>query len=963
MFNTPDPKPDFPKMEEEILAWWKEKNILDKSIDQRPESNSKTFYDGPITANGNPHYGHMLTFAMKDIIPRYWSMKGFKVKRSLGWDCQGLPVEFEVEKNLGFTEKGDIEKYGIEKFNQKCRALVLKFRGDIVELEEKMGRLTNKDEEFATMDPDYIESVWWSLKELHEKGHMYEGFKVVPFSTRAGTSLSNAEVALGGYKPFVDPAITVEFELKDEPNTYILAWTTTPWTIPANLGLAIGEKIKYVKVKSLDANNTYIVAEELVEKVFGDDEHKIVGKIKASELLGKEYIPPFDFFVKRKNVHQIFYGDFVTTESGTGIVHLAPYGIEDNEVFQRENIESFDMLDDQGDFNNLISVYEGLHYRDANSKIKEDLKEKDLLFAEEDYEHDMPMCWRTNTPLIYKPITSWYISMSKLRKELVENNDKINWVPSHFKNGRFGNWLAEIKDWGISRLRYWGTPLPIWKSESGKVRMIGSFEELEELSGVKLKDPHRPFVDDITFKLEGETYMRIPDVLDVWYDSGSMPFARFHYPFENKDLFSKKFPAQYIAEGVDQSRGWFYSLHAIGTALFDGPAFENVVVNGTITDDNGAKLSKSKKNYGPPGELIAKHGADAIRMNFFSSPISAAEDSAITDKTVRLQAQEYMLPLWNTLKYLITYANIHSWSPSKDLLQGELDTSNKMDEWILEILNETVGTLTKHFDSYDFPRTGRGLKEFITNVSKWYIRRSRDRFASGDEAALSTLYFVLIQLSKLSAPITPHVSETIYKTLVSEQFDDQPESVHLTDYPESNGNDSPDLLWSMKFVRMAAELGQSLRTTEGIKVRQPLAKLEVVSGTEFEDWMKDLVKAELNVREVQVVDEISKNSTIKQAKDNKYDLEIGLHTGLTPELKEAGLVREIIRAIQALRKESGFNMGDQVTITYSTEPELQKVIEDNLDEIIESVSATSLQPGSGSNTKKINGTGLSISIG
>ncbi|MDQ7020351.1 MAG: isoleucine--tRNA ligase [Candidatus Dojkabacteria bacterium] len=645
MFNKPNPRQDFHELEKDILNWWKENNVLEKSIEQRPDDNIKTFYDGPITANGEPHTGHMLTFSLKDIIPRYWSMQGYKVSRSLGWDCHGIPVEYEIEKKLGFKEKKDIEKYGIKEFNQLCKESVIKYQKNIIELEEAVGRLTNGKEEYATMDSKFIESVWWSLKELFEKGHLYEGFKVVPYSTRAGTTLSNAEVALGGYKPFVDPAITVKFQLKDEESTFVLAWTTTPWTIPTNLGLAINPKIKYVKVKGDNEDETYICAKDCLEFVFKDAEYKILEEVDSSTLLGKEYNPPFDFFKGRKNSHKIFAADYVSTESGTGIVHLAPYGAEDNDVFMKEDIESFDVLDDQGDFTEEITPYAGMFYRKANKYIIKDLEEMGRLWRHEDYEHDMPMCWRTKTPLIYKPITSWYVGMSKVRTELVENNNKINWIPAHAREGRFGNWLSEIKDWAISRKRYWGTPLPVWKSESGKTKVIGSFEELEELSGVKLEDPHRPFVDEVTFELDGETYTRITDVIDVWYDSGAMPFARFHYPFENKEKFEKKFPAEYIAEGIDQTRGWFYTLHAEGTVLFNSPAFKNVIINGTITDDKGRKLSKSLGNYTPPMPLIEQHGADSIRLNFYDSPLMYGEDSAVTDKTIKANKQETILPL------------------------------------------------------------------------------------------------------------------------------------------------------------------------------------------------------------------------------------------------------------------------------------------------------------------------------
>jgi len=949
MFTAPDAKPKFAEMEEVVLKWWKEQNILEKSIQGRDIENSKTFYDGPITANGKPHYGHVMTFAVKDIIPRYWTMKGYRVDRSLGWDCQGIPVEYEVEKELGFTEKKDIEEFGIAKFNQLCRESVTKFRSNIVEMEERMGRLTNADEEYATMDSWYIESVWWSLSQLYEKDLLYEGFKVVPYSTRAGTSLSNAEVALGGYEPFTDPAITVEFPLDEDPTTMVLAWTTTPWTMPGNLGLAVGEDMTYVKVKSNDPKKTYVLAKDLLDEVFGDDPYEVVEEFKGKKLVGKKYLPPFDSYKGHKNAHQIYAADFVTTDSGTGIVHLAPYGAEDNELFQEVGIESFDYLDDQGDFTNAVAEYEGQNYRDANPKIMKDLEEKDRLFASGEYTHDMPMCWRTKTPLIYKPITSWYIAMSTLRKQLLENNDKVTWVPEHVKEGRFGNWLAEIKDWGISRLRYWGTPLPVWKSDSGKVKMISSFDELEKLSGVKIDDPHRPYVDEISFEIDGEEYNRVPDVIDVWYDSGSMPFARFHYPFENKEKFKQKFPADFIGESMDQTRGWFYSLMAISTALLEDTSFKAVIVNGMTLDDEGRKQSKSSKNYEPPGELIDKLGADALRMNYFSSPITMGENTTISEKTVKVHVQEFLLPLWNSFKYLVTYANIHEWESTESLVGDKLPkVEGELDIWILTKLQETIELVTDGMEQYKLPRASRPLYEFLNELSKWYIRRSRDRFAAGDPDALQTLYYCLVQFAKLAAPFTPFVTEGMYQTLVAELFKEQPESIHLCDYPIADKKfleKHQQNLVSMKLVREIVELGQSTRATEGIKVRQPLQWVEFEASAELEAWATALVAAELNVGDVRQVDKLTDSKSVVVS-ESPSGVRTGTETELTPELVEAGLVREITRTIQAQRKKQGFAMGEKVKVVFDADDKvIAETVENNMDEIKETVSATEIKPG------------------
>lgn len=988
MFNKPEPKPDFNQLELALLAWWKQQNVLDKSIDQRPESNSRTFYDGPITANGAPHNGHLLTFAMKDVIPRYWTMQGFRVERSLGWDCQGIPVEYEVEKKLGFKEKKDIVKYGVAKFNQLCRESVLEFRGQIIELEERVGRLTNDREEYYTMDAKFIESVWWSLKELYDKGLLYEGFKVVPYSTRAGTSLSNAEVALGGYKVMKDPAITVEFPLKNDPTTILLAWTTTPWTMPGNLGLAVSKKIKYVKVKGSVPENTYVVAKDLLESVFKEDKYEVVGEVDIKDLVGQEYIPPFDYYLGRKNAHKVYEADYVTADSGTGIVHLAPYGAEDNEIFQKVGIQSFDYLDEQGDFTKDIPEYAGLNYRVANDKIIEDLQKKDRLFRSEEYEHEMPMCWRTNTPLIYKPITSWYIAMSTLRSELVANNNKIHWTPEHIKEGRFGNWLAEIKDWGISRLRYWGTPLPVWKSESGKVKIFGSFAEIEEVSGVKIDDPHRPFVDEITFELDGEIYKRIPDVIDVWYDSGAMPFARLHYPFENKDKFSQKFPAQYIAESIDQTRGWFYSLHAIATALFEKEAFENVIVSGFTLDDNGVKQSKSKKNYEPPNTMLSKFGADAVRLSYFGSPISAGEDATVSETTTKMQIQGFLLPLWNIYSYLTTYANLHNWEPRKELAYNKRnewndeypwdhisfeDVTSDLDAWILCKLQNTIGEVTTALDSYEIPKATRSLQNLLEETSKWYIRRSRDRFAAGEVAAIETLYYVLIELCKLAAPLVPFITEHIYQELVGSQISDLPESIHLCDYPvvdpaflEEYGQN----LGEMEVVRAICDLGQNLRTTLGLKVRQPLESVHVqfnladnLVGISLTDWMQDLIAAELNVQSVAEVPTVSETETVKVAENTSLGIKVGLETKISPELQERGLLRDIVRAIQSQRKAAGLQMGEMALVTYSvSEPKLEEVINKYKQEILDTVSAKTITSGVAEAKQKVGEWELGLKI-
>lgn len=944
MFKTLNPKPNFDEIELAVLDLWRNKDVLSKSINQRPDSNIRTFYDGPITANGEAHYGHVLTFAMKDVFPRFWSMQGFKVSRSMGWDCQGLPVEIEVEKLQGIKQKSEIEELGIAKFNELCRNLVEEKRPAILELEERIGRLVNSEEEYATMDADYIESVWWSLKELYEKGLLYEGFKVVPYSTKAGTSLSNAEVGLGGYKSFVDPAVTVKFPLKENPGVSLLAWTTTPWTLPGNLGLAVGENITYSRAKLEGETEEFIVAQELLNTVFKDREFVVLDSFSGQSLIGKEYLPPFEYYRGRQNAHKIYAGSHVTTESGTGIVHLAPYGAEDNDIFMQVGIESFDYLNEEGEFKSEISEYAGQFYRQANKNIIADLTEKRLMFKHEDYEHELPICWRTGVPLIYKPILSWYVAVTKIKAQLIAENDKVNWHPEHFKNGRFGNWLQDLKDWGISRSRYWGTPLPVWKSTSGKVKLIGSFAELKELSGVQVSDPHRPYVDDIKFTIDGDEYTRVLDVIDVWYDSGSMPFARFHYPFENKEKFEAKFPAEYIAEGIDQTRGWFYSLLAVNTALFGKAPYKNVVVNGTATDEQGAKLSKSKKNYSSPSAMIKNLGADSVRAYFASTPISYGEDTAVTEDKVRLTAQELTLSLYNSVSYLITYANLHNFEPEADLAQNNrlhfgddhpwnhipfADVANELDAWLLVLLQQTIGEVTLQLEKFNQPKAMQAIQKFVNEISKWYIRRSRNRFASGDLRAISTLYYCVIELCKLLAPIMPFLTEHFYQILAAEMHTDLPESIHLTDYPVVDLKfltEYQKLIPEMELTRVICELGKNIRSTNGLKVRQPLRTMHIqfslndnMAGIALNRWMEDLIRDELNVKDVSEVPAITDKDGWFVIENSAIGIKIALDSNLDQELIAEGNIREFVRNIQGLRKEMGMALGEKVKLSFFTQ--------------------------------------------
>lgn len=923
--------PNFPQAEEKILQYWKEKEILKKSIESKPKEKSFTFYDGPITANNKPHYGHVLTMVIKDVIPRYKTMKGFRVERSLGWDCQGIPVEYEVEKALGFEQKGDIEKFGIEKFNNLCRESVKKYQEEIRNLTQRMGRWVNSEEEYATMDPQYIESVWWSLKELYSKGLLYEGYKVVPYSTRAGSTLSNSEVALGGYETVTDPAVIVKLKLK-ESNTYLLIWTTTPWTLPGNLLVAVGKDFEYVEVDY--KGKRYIVGKDLVESIFKDG-YEIVRTFKGSELIGKEYEPLYPYYSEKvkEGAFKVVHADHVTLEDGTGLVHQAPYGEQDFVLMTDMGIGMFDYLDDAGNMKEEITQFSGMFYKKANRYIMEDLEKRNLLFTYYDYEHQMPMCWRTHTPLIYKPIKSWYVKVTQIKDMLVKENKEIGWIPKHVKEGRFGNWLEEARDWALSRNRYWGTPLPIWVCDNcGEKDVIGSYEEMKEKAGVDLLDPHKPFVDEVIYSCEcGGTKKRVNDVIDVWYDSGSMPFARFHYPFENKEKFESKYPAEFIAEGVDQTRGWFYTLHVLGIALFNQKAFRNVVVNGMALAPDGTKMSKSKRNYPEVNTVIDSMGADALRLYFSSSPIVHGEEVIFNEKFVKEITSLVLLPYWNCIKYFLNYKEQFN----LEYTQNQ-KSENIMDRWIVSKLNQTVRDVTKYMDEYRLQSATKHIFELIDVLSKWYIRRSRERFVVGDKQALGTLGYVLLEISKLLAPFAPYICESAYLTLMPQGK----ESVHLEEYPAFNKEDfDEELLNEMEIVKAVCSIGLNIRDENKLKVRQPLSKAYIPI---LDPKMQEIVKGELNVKEVEYSKSLVEGEGISSL--SNASVFVSLDIRVSEELKEEGVLNEILRGLQVARKESGCEVGELISLRYETQDEyISKLIEKYLESIKKSIYIKEIQ--------------------
>ena len=931
-------------LEREILDYWAKNKIFEK-VNSKNVKKEWVYYDGPITANGNPHYGHALTWTVKDVIPRYYSMKGNFVSRNIGWDCQGILVEYEIEKNLGFTHKSQIEKMGVDKFNTLCKNSVLEKREKMVEYEKRMGRWLDPNDEYSTMDRNYIESMWWSLKELYSKGLLYEGYKVVAYSPRTGMTLSTHEVAEGGYKDVEDFAVTLKFKLKNEQNTYILAWTTTPWTLPGYLLLAIGKKINYVKVFYKD--NYYILANSRLEEVFKGKLYKIISGVKPMELVGLEYEPLYNYYEYKRaeGCFKIIYADHVNTNDGTGVVHLAPYGEEDFNVFMSLKIGVFDYLNETCEFTSEIPELDGMFYKKANTQIIDTLRSKNLIFNVEKYVHSMPMDYRSKTPLIYKPIKSWYLNIDKIKPKLVEEANKINFVPREMGKSRFVPWVKNARDWSLSRLRFWGTPLPIWVNEKGEKIIIGSFKELEDLSGKKLGnnfDPHKPFVDNITIKNKDGVFRRVPEVVDVWYDSGSMPFARYHYPFENNELFKKRFPAEFISEADDQVRLWFYTMFVLGVALFNKAPFKNVVVLGMLGDEKGKKMSKSSGNYPPIEEIFTSYGSDMLRYFLLTSPVARGEATAFSYKALDETKKEFFTTLWNSLRYYLTYASLHNFDPTTDF-----DTANEniLDKWAKTRLNKLVENVDTYLGKYEVMFAAREFAPFVQDISTWYIRRSRDRLASGDKKALYVLYTVLNTLCMLLAPFMPLLAEKIYLLINIKQ---NSTSVHLQDFPlVNNFYTKYSILQKMDLVRQICSLGNSIRKEKNISTRQPLSKLKIKFNkskpVKINADLVDLIKDELNVKEVQIITRIdNKAGFVSRQEKNIY---VSLDTRVTDSLLLEGEARNIIREVQAMRKDSSLSISQKIELVLQNTELADKVLNIYIDYIKAKVNATKISLG------------------
>jgi isoleucyl-tRNA synthetase len=995
-------------LEEEVLAGWVEKHIFERSVSQRDGAEEYVFYDGPPFATGLPHFGHFVPSTIKDIIPRYMTMKGKKVERRFGWDCHGLPVENLIEKELGLNSKTDIEKYGVAAFNDACKASVLRYTDEWRTVITRLGRWVDFDHDYKTMDNDYMESIWWVVKSLWEKGLLYEGYYILPYCPRCSTVLSNHELNLGGYQNVHDPAITVRFQVKSivkgsgaaadsavaglltnpEVPTYILAWTTTPWTLPSNLALTLGPDIDYVIIQDNHDEARYLLAEARLSAYYKTpDDYTVLLRATGAHLIGIEYEPLFPYFkdAAEQNAFCTYPGDFVTTDDGTGVVHTAPgFGEDDQRVLKGTGIPVICPVDAECRFTDEVPDYAGLFVKDADKPIMERLKNEGKLVKRDQILHAYPHCWRCGSPLIYRAVASWFVNVTKIKQDMLDANYQIHWVPEHIKAGRFGKWLEGARDWAISRNRYWGNPLPIWRcAECGKVLCMGSRAELKEYSGQEPQDLHKQFVDAITFPCGcGGMMRRVPEVLDCWFESGAMPYAQNHYPFENKSFFEKHFPADFINEGLDQTRGWFYTLTVLAAALFRKPAFRNCIVSGLVLAADGKKMSKSLNNYSDPMEVVNTFGADALRLFLIHSAVVKADDLRFSDEGVKDVMKSILLPLWNAYSFFVTYANIDEVSPQS----APVNPSNPLDKWILSTVETMVAQVSAALDAYDLSRAVDPIVDFIDLLNNWYIRRSRRRFwrSENDSDKLEgygTLYDVLKTLITVAAPFMPFMTDAIWSNLRS---DDDPDSIHLASYPRPREERRDERLeYKMTVTKHAVSMGRALRSTHNVKVRQPLKTVELVTRDGEEKKvlleMEDIIREELNVKQVIFQDneedlveyEVKANFRVlgkELGKDmkaaaeriaalkhneiqglldgavlsidvegrsvditaakldirriekanlkvlNEGTLTIGLDTEITAELSLEGDVRDLIRGVQTLRKESGFAVTDRITL-------------------------------------------------
>lgn len=932
--NKLDAKMDLPQIEKKILAFWQKEKIFEKTLELRKNAEIYSFYDGPPFATGTPHYGHIVASTIKDIIPRFYSMMGFNVPRVWGWDCHGLPIENIAEKELGIKNKKDIEAMGVDKFNEFCRSKVLEYTEEWKTVIKRLGRWADMDNAYKTMDKDYMESVWWVFKQLYDRGLIYEDYRSMHICPRCQTTLSQSEVA-EGYREIKDLSLIAKFRDQSEEDLYYLAWTTTPWTLIGNVALAVGSEIEYVKisVKTEKGIEKYILAKSLLDKTFANEEYEILEEFKGKELVGKKYIPliPYEYESWQNNISKeaqngyqnfengwrIVSAEFVSTDEGVGIVHVAPaYGEDDLNLSKKEKLPfvqhvSMDGIikDGHGDFSGL-SVKPVDDVQATDVEVIKYLAQKNLILKKEQYAHAYPHCWRCDTPLLNYATSSWFVNITKIKNQLLNNAEMIKWSPSHIKLGRFGKWLDGARDWSISRQRYWASVIPIWKCECGEIRVIGSVDELQSLCGCEVSDLHKHHLDQIEFSCNKcqEKMHRIPDVLDTWFDSGSMPYAQLHYPFEQNDYFEKTFPADFIGEGVDQTRAWFYYLHVISTAIFNKPAFKNVLVNGIVLALDGKKMSKRLQNYPDPALIFDKYGADVLRYYIASSPVVSAENLNFNEKEIAQLSRGVFRMIWNSFYFYQMYAEIDNWRG--DFRKYNL-SDNILDRWIISETENLNDKLINHMNEYDLLKSTRLFGDFIDNLSNWYIRRSRKRFWKSEndqdkEMAYSTLNYVLIKLSLLLAPFCPFISEFIFQSISGE------ESVHLCDYPKPNLNFIDNNLEDQMIrARSIIEDLLAIRDNQNIKVRQPLSTAQY-QGKKLDEEIESIICDEVNIKKIMHSDSL----TLGQK-----GLLASLDVNITKELEEEGIMRDFVRELQVLRKKLEFEITDRINVIVFTESE------------------------------------------
>ncbi len=979
--STPKPVTSFPKLEERILRLWKREKTFEASLKQTAKGKRFTFYDGPPFATGLPHYGHLLQGTIKDIVPRFRTMQGRYVERRFGWDCHGLPVEYELEKERGIKGRPDILKMGVATFNDACRSIVLRHTKEWQKTTERLGRWIDFENDYKTMDPEYMESIWWVVKTLWEKGLLYEGRKAMHICPRCATPLSNFEVTLG-YRDRVDESVSVAFPLADEPDTALVAWTTTPWTLPGNVLLAVGPRIRYVKVRH--DGRQYVVAADRVTAVFGDDA-EVLGSVKAGSLVGRRYEPPFPVVGLSGKHYEVVASGAVTAEDGTGVLHVAPaFGEEDNTIGEREGAAFIRHVDITGRFTEQFGRHVGMKaHGEGDAAVITDLAAGGRLVRKERFTHSYPHCWRCDTPLLNYTTDSWFVAVTKLKRQLLAENRKIDWTPDHVRDGRFGKWLEGARDWAISRNRFWGNPLPVWKCGNGHVTVIGSREELKRLSGKAPRDLHKQFVDDIAFPCPdcGEEARRIEDVLDCWFESGSMPYASVHYPFEHRREFAQRYPADFIAEALDQTRGWFYTLHVLGVALQGSRAFEQVVTTGLVLAEDGKKMSKRLKNYPEPSEVFSKYGADAMRLYLVQSPVVRGDDLRFVERDVAELSQSFLGTLYNTYVFLATYASVDGWEVSG----RPRAPKHLMDRWILARMDGAVRTVTSGLEQGDLMAASRELSAVLDDLSNWYVRRSRRRFWKSESdvdkrRAYATLHHVLCVFTRLAAPFVPFLTDHIHRELTGK-------SAHLAAWPRARKVTaaSARLAHTMADAREIVRLGLAARGDAGVKVRQPLALARVIdrSGRKKSNEIVQIIAEELNVKKVRFVEREGKlvrkvprpvpavlgpalgsevQRVIRALKQGEYQVRgrtviaaghrlppdgvefvyehggelavcssehfvVALDTELSDALKQEGYARDVIRHVQELRKSRGLSVDDRIELTLATDtPELMRAL-------------------------------------